>query len=277
VIVVHKLDRFSRSLADVVRNVARLREAGVGLVSVSEPWLDTTTPQGEFTLYLFALLAQWDDENRARETFKGKQQRAKEGYWNGSLSFGYVTLRDLRSELWRIGEQHDAGEIEEAIYAARSEELENHLDQWHDRTEGDAVPDLKNAAGALLAYTYYSQGNVSDNDVAILLNEAGYRTSGNWGERLFEADTVRPMLQNRFYLGEVQYKGKWMPGRHPALIPRVRYSTNASKSAPSAGEERCAARRKNGLIPYRAWCCALAAGSRCAARPITPTNVTTAT
>ena len=57
VIVAHKLDRFSRNLADVVRNVARLKEAGVGLVSVSEPWLDTTTPQGEFMLYLFALLA----------------------------------------------------------------------------------------------------------------------------------------------------------------------------------------------------------------------------
>ncbi len=220
VIVVHKLDRFSRSLADVVRNVARLKEAGVGLVSVSEPWLDTTTPQGEFMLYLFALLAQWDNENRARETAKGKQQRAKEGYWNGTLSFGYTTLRDVRSTLWRIGEQHDAGEIDEAVYAAHSDELEDYLDQWHDRTEGDAVPDLKNAAGTLLAYTYYSQGNISDNDVAIMLNEAGYRTSGNWGERLFEADTVRPMLQNRFYLGEVQYKGKWMPGRHPAIIPR---------------------------------------------------------
>jgi hypothetical protein len=28
------------------------------------------------------------------------------------------------------------------------------------------------------------------------------------------------MLQYRFYLGEVQYKGQWMPGRHPAIIPR---------------------------------------------------------
>jgi DNA invertase Pin-like site-specific DNA recombinase len=219
VIVVHKLDRFSRSLADVVKNVARLKEAGVGLVSVSEPWLDTTTPQGEFMLYLFALLAQWDNENRARETSKGKEQRAKEGYWNGTLSFGYVTLRDLRSELWKLGELYDAQEVSEEVYAARSDELENYLDQWHDRTEGDAVPHLKNAAGALLAFTSYSTGNVSDGDVAIVLNEAGYRTTGNWGERLFEADTVRPMLQNRFYLGEVQYKGKRLPGRHPAIIP----------------------------------------------------------
>ena len=71
-IVVHKLDRFSRSLSDVVKNVALLKKAGVGLVSVSEPWVDTTTPQGEFMLHLFALLAQWDNQNRARETAKGK-------------------------------------------------------------------------------------------------------------------------------------------------------------------------------------------------------------
>ena len=79
VIVVHKLDRFSRSLADVVKNVAKLKDAEVGLVSVSEPWLDTTTPQGEFMLYLFALLAQWDNQNRGLEMAKGKAARARAG------------------------------------------------------------------------------------------------------------------------------------------------------------------------------------------------------
>ena len=39
-ILVHKLDRFSRSLADVVKNVAQLKEVDVGLVSVAEPWLE---------------------------------------------------------------------------------------------------------------------------------------------------------------------------------------------------------------------------------------------
>jgi DNA invertase Pin-like site-specific DNA recombinase len=124
VIIVHKLDRFSRSLADVVKNVARLKEAGVGLVSVSEPWLDTTTPQGEFMLYLFALLAQWDNENRARETSKGKQQRAKEGYWNGTLSFGYVTPRQLKNDLWRLGEQFEAGALHPDTYATQVDSIE---------------------------------------------------------------------------------------------------------------------------------------------------------
>jgi hypothetical protein len=52
------------------------------------------------------------------------------------------------------------------------------------------------------------------------LNQASYRTSGNWGQRLFTADTVMAMLQNRFYLGEVKYQGVWQPGRHEALISR---------------------------------------------------------
>jgi site-specific DNA recombinase len=110
-IIVHKLDRFSRNLTDVVKNVARLKEAEVGLVSVSEPWLDTTTPQGEVMLYLFAVLAQWDNQNRARETAKGKEARAKAGYWNGGLVFGYTTPRWLKRDLLELDERHQAGQL----------------------------------------------------------------------------------------------------------------------------------------------------------------------
>jgi site-specific DNA recombinase len=86
-ILVHKLDRFSRSLADVVKNVAQLKEVDVGLVSVAEPWLDTTSPQGEVMLYLFAVLAQWDNQNWGLEMAKGKRARALAGNWNGTLAF----------------------------------------------------------------------------------------------------------------------------------------------------------------------------------------------
>jgi site-specific DNA recombinase len=217
-IVVHKLDRFSRSLADVVKNVAFLKQAKVGLVSVSEPWLDTATPQGEFMLHLFALLAQWDNQNRARETAKGKYARAKAGYWNGTLNFGYTTLRQLKSGLWTLSQQFERGEINEPTYAAQSKATEDYMEQFPNKTEGDAIPHPKNRAGAVLAFEAYSQGMMSDYDVAHALNQEGYRTSGQFGEQLFEADTVRPMLQSRFYLGEVAYKGSWHPGRHEPLI-----------------------------------------------------------
>jgi site-specific DNA recombinase len=217
-IVVHKLDRFSRSLSDVVKNVGLLKKAGVGLVFVSEPWVDTTTPQGEFMLHLFALLAQWDNQNRARETAKGKAARARAGFWNGTLAFGYTTLKFLKRELLSFGERFEKGESDQEAYIRHTRLIEDYMERWTHMTEGDAIPHLKNKYGVILAYEMYSIGNVSDHDVAVCLNEEGYRTTGNWGGKPFENDTVRPMLQNRFYLGETQYKGDWLRGRHEALI-----------------------------------------------------------
>lgn len=53
----------------------------------------------------------------------------------------------------------------------------------------------------------------------MLLNERGYRTSGNRGRNLFTKDTVRPMLQNRFYLGELtDGNGGWRAGAHEPLL-----------------------------------------------------------
>jgi site-specific DNA recombinase len=218
VIIVHKLDRFSRSLADVVNHVTRLKKVNVDLVSVSESWLDTTA-QGEFLLYLTALLAQWDNQNRAKETAKGKEARAKAGYWNGTLSFGYVTPKFLRNGLAQQLEQRQLNEMD---YRDKLNEIEQYVATWPGCTLGDAIPHPVNASGVLLAFNTYAQGNSSDNNVAVVLNQEGYRTTGNWGNRLFEPDTVRPMLQNRFYLGETSYKRKMYPGRHPAIIPAFR-------------------------------------------------------
>jgi len=80
----------------------------------------------------------------------------------------------------------------------------------------------------LLAFNQYTTGLYSDAQVANMLTEEGYRATGNFGARSFSKDTVRPLLQNRFYLGETQYKGKSYPGRHP--MPML---------SPSAGCAQC--------------------------------------
>jgi site-specific DNA recombinase len=221
VIVVHKLDRFSRSLLDVVKNVGRLKKPRVGMVSVSETWIDTTTPMGELMVYLFAFLAEWDNENRARETAKGKEERARSGFWNRTLSFGYTTPRQLKRRLMNVNEQYETGEIDLATYERKAERIERYMERYQHLTDTDAIPHPTNALGVLQAYTWYSSTLYSDRLVAQLLNEQGYRTTGTWGERLFEADTVSYLLQNRFYLGETQYKGKSYPGRHEPIIPVV--------------------------------------------------------
>jgi hypothetical protein len=97
----------------------------------------------------------------------------------------------------------------EKTYFTQSQMIEDYIDRWSHKTEGDAIPHPTNQHGVIRAFELYSIANVSDREIAHCLNEEGYRTTGNWGIRPFENDTVRPMLQNRFYLGETQYKGKW--------------------------------------------------------------------
>ena len=66
VVVVWKLDRFGRSLRDLIDVVNSLQDRGVGLRSLQEA-IDTTTPAGKLTFHIFAALAEFErDMIRAR-------------------------------------------------------------------------------------------------------------------------------------------------------------------------------------------------------------------
>lgn len=84
--------------------------------------------------------------------------------------------------------------------------------------DGVPIPNSETHPGLLLAFSLAAAGK-TDCEVAQALNEAGYRTSGNRGSNPFSKDSVRPMLQNRFYLGELpDGNGGWIPGKHERLI-----------------------------------------------------------
>lgn len=92
------------------------------------------------------------------------------------------------------------------------------------------VADEKELAGLQLAFEQYATGQYSDNNIARLLNQAGYRSKT---ERPFSKETVRDILQNQTYLGKVKYQKykrhangsrsfeapvEWFDGRHQAVI-----------------------------------------------------------
>jgi site-specific DNA recombinase len=89
VIAFHKLDRFSRSLSDILYYFRELERQGVLLTSATEPF-DFTTPAGKAQFHMLAVFAQWYIDNLSAETKKGKKQRALKGLYNGRLPFGYV-------------------------------------------------------------------------------------------------------------------------------------------------------------------------------------------
>jgi site-specific DNA recombinase len=83
---------------------------------------------------------------------------------------------------------------------------------------GIPVADPATHPGLVLAFTLAAAGK-TDREIAGALNDAGYRTTGNHGANRFSKDTVRRILTNRFYVGELpDGTGGWLPGRHESLI-----------------------------------------------------------
>jgi DNA invertase Pin-like site-specific DNA recombinase len=82
--------------------------------------------------------------------------------------------------------------------------------------DGVPVADPATIAGLRMAVELAAEGS-SDRAIAQALNAAGYRTHGTHGSNLFTKDTVRAMLLNRFYLGE-------LPGERPASAAPVRHT-----------------------------------------------------
>jgi hypothetical protein len=78
---------------------------------------------------------------------------------------------------------------------------------------------VRNYDGLLLAFEEGANGR-ADREIARLLNTRGYRSTGNRGTVPLTKDTVRSILTNRFYAGEIpDGSGGWMAAAHEPLIP----------------------------------------------------------
>ena len=176
VLVVHKLDRFSRNLRITLEYFDKLLKAGVAFVSINEQ-MDFTTPSGKVHLALLGAFAQYYSDNLSQETKKGWHERRAQGLYCGLLPFGAIK-----------GEN------------------------------GVPLPDPSNHPGLVLAFELAAQGK-SDRQVAMALNDKGYRTAGNQGNRPFSKDTIRGMLTNRFYLGCLSDGDEgWIAAKHAPFI-----------------------------------------------------------
>jgi site-specific DNA recombinase len=87
IILVHKYDRFARKVELSQRVKNQLKKNNINVVSITEPLEDS--PMGFFVGGLHDLLAEYYVRNLAQESKKGHVERAKQGYHNGSVPYGY--------------------------------------------------------------------------------------------------------------------------------------------------------------------------------------------
>lgn len=136
-----------------------------------------------------------------------------------------------------------------------------------DKTDkGVLHPNESEMEGLRLAFDLYSTGEHSDNDIARILNEKGYRSKTG---KPFSTDTVRDLLQNRTYLGYIKYQQyerhadgrrsfkapvRWFKGKHEAVIPKDLFDRCQTIRAAKAVHHEFYPRRRDYLLRDIIYC-----------------------
>jgi site-specific DNA recombinase len=184
VIVVYKVDRLTRSLADFAKLVELFDAHGVSFVSVTQQF-NTTTSMGRLTLNVLLSFAQFEREvtsERIRDKIAASKRK---GIWvGGPLPLGYHIKDDKITVV-----EHEAEHVR--MIFRRYLELSG---------VNALVRDLK--------------------DLNIRTKTRPLATGGTRGGIPFGRGTLFYLLRNRFYIGEVTYKGEILPGEQPPIMER---------------------------------------------------------
>jgi site-specific DNA recombinase len=195
IIVVYKVDRLTRSLADFAKLVELFDAHGVFFVSVTQQF-NTTTSMGRLTLNVLLSFAQFEREvtgERIRDKIGASKRR---GIWvGGMVPLGYVS-RDKKLFI----EEDEAKRVR--IIFQRYLEL---------GSIGLLLPDLRDR-GIVTKVRHLSNG----------------RTVGGIP---FTRGPLAYLLRNLFYIGEVDFKGEICPAEHPPLLDRDLFGAVQQKLA----------------------------------------------
>src|ERR1700731_564957 len=182
IVVVYKVDRLTRSLADFARLVELFDAEAVSFVSVTQQF-NTTSSMGRLTLNVLLSFAQFEREvtgERIRDKIAASK---KKGMWMG----GNVPLGYDASERTLVINPAEAG-IVQRIFAL-----------YH---ELGGVRRVKEEADRLGLRTKRS-------------TTAGGTERGG---KVLSRGHIYHLLSNPIYIGEIAHKGQPYPGQHPPLI-----------------------------------------------------------
>jgi DNA invertase Pin-like site-specific DNA recombinase len=100
-VVVYKLDRFGRSLLDLIEKVQDLTKRGIGFRSLTEGF-DTTTPGGRLLFHVLGALAQFERDLVVERTKHGMAAARRRGSRVGAVP-KLTSTDEARAEKWLRG------------------------------------------------------------------------------------------------------------------------------------------------------------------------------
>jgi site-specific DNA recombinase len=187
VVVVYKIDRLTRSLADFAKLVEAFDARSISFVAVTQQF-NTTTSMGRLTLNVLLSFAQFERElssERVRDKIAASRRKGK---WTG----GTVPLG----------------------YEARDKKL------VINKTEAETVRTIFRRYLELQSFSKL----VADLDrQGIVTKRRSTKVTKYNGGIPFTYGPLAYFLKNRLYVGEVHHGGKWFEGELEAIVDRVTF------------------------------------------------------
>ena len=91
-VVVFKLSRFGRNAKDILNSLTYIKRYGVNLIC-KEDGLDSSTSMGKMMITILGAVAEMERENILAQTMLGREEKAKQGGWNGGFApYGYELI-----------------------------------------------------------------------------------------------------------------------------------------------------------------------------------------
>jgi DNA invertase Pin-like site-specific DNA recombinase len=202
IVVVYKVDRLTRSLADFARLVEIFDAEGVSFVSVTQQF-NTTSSMGRLTLNVLLSFAQFERDvtgERIRDKIAASK---KKGMWmGGNVPLGY-----------------DASERTLVINPAEAETVCRIFALYR---ELGCVRQVKDEADRLGLHTKRTT-----------------RADGTErGGKPFTRGHIYTLLSNPIYTGQIAHKGELYPGQHPALIDAETWAAVRDQVAGNASDHQ---------------------------------------
>jgi site-specific DNA recombinase len=182
VVVVYKVDRLTRSLADFAKLVELFEAHGVSFVSVTQQF-NTTTSMGRLTLNVLLSFAQFEREvagERIRDKFAASRRR---GMWmGGTIPLGY-DVKDRKLVVNRREAETVRLIFQRYLALGCVSKLRAELDRRGVRSKQRTL-----MSGQVLGGCSFGRG------------------------------ALYHLLRNRIYRGKVLHKGVTYPGEHQAIV-----------------------------------------------------------
>lgn len=205
-VVVYKIDRLTRSLADFAKLVERMEVADCSFVSVTQSF-NTSSSMGRLTLNMLLSFAQFEREVTAERIRDKIAASKKKGLWMGGLPpLGYEPHPDkLRREL--------------VVNETEAHTVRRLFELYLENGCLNATSSAADTEGLRSKYRTFSNGR-------------------SQGGNPFSRGQIYATLTNPIYRGLIQHKKQTFTGTHPAIIDDVTWEDVQTKLQIASAKRR---------------------------------------